>query len=103
MIFTFQPSPLKETKKPRLPLITGAPPPPLEQYVYSEGYTQAPLRPGGNKKPNDVHTSPIGVPADEILKGAMLAKKIGVDRPLSPEPKLLREDNGERLAMDRLK
>ena len=92
--------PNNEAKKPRLPLITGAPPPPLEQYVYSEGYPHSPLRPGGNKKANDTVAVVVG---DEILNGAMIAKKIGVDRPSSPEPNIGRDENGEKLAMDRLK
>ena len=33
----------------------------------------------------------------------MMARKIGVDRPPVPEIDELREDNGERLAMERLR
>lgn len=41
---------------------------------------------------------------DEIFSGAMMAKKIGVDRSLSSQDfSELREDNGERLAMERLR
>ena len=82
-----------------LPLITDAPPPPLEQYVYSEGYPQMPLKLGNKKLGGDVEPA---ISADEIFSGAVIARKIGVDRPASPVPSPLREDNGERIAAERL-
>ncbi|XP_048579850.1 1-phosphatidylinositol 3-phosphate 5-kinase isoform X3 [Nematostella vectensis] len=80
-------------------IITEAPPPPLEQYVYTEGYPISSLRPG-NKKPSDVPH--VGTSSDEVLHGAKMAQKIGVSRPGSPQPSSPREDNGERQALDRL-
>ena len=74
--------------------------------MYSEGYPHTPLRPS-NKKTNEGATLPglsVSYTPEEILSAAMKAKEIGVDRP-SPDPELddLREDNDERLAMERLR
>ena len=67
--------------------------------MYTEGYPFMPLRPGNKKVGPD--SEALGS-ADDIFRGALLARKIGVDRPASPGPSKLREDNGERLAMERL-
>lgn len=85
----------------KLSLITDAPPPPLEQYVYTEGYPYTPLRPN-KKNQEEIVLSTSNTP-DEIFSGAMMARKIGVDRPPVPDVSELREDNGERLAMERLR
>lgn len=87
----------------KLSLITDAPPPPLEQYVYNEGYPYTPLRPPSNKKNQEEPILSTSNTPDEIFSGAMMARKIGVDRPPAPELGELREDNGERLAMERLR
>jgi len=86
----------------KLSLITDVPPPPLEQYVYNEGYPYTPLRPSNKKNQEETVLSTSNAP-DEIFSGAMMARKIGVDRPSAPEIGSLREDNGERLAMERLR
>ena len=86
----------------KLSLITDTPPPPLEQYVYNEGYPYTPLRPSNRKNQEEIVLSTSNTP-DEIFSGAMMARKIGVDRPPVPEIDELREDNGERLAMERLR
>lgn len=86
----------------KLSLITDTPPPPLEQYVYNEGYPYTPLRPSNRKNQEEIVLSTSNTP-DEIFSGAMMARKIGVDRPPAPVIDQLREDNGERLAMERLR
>ena len=90
----------------KLSLITDVPPPPLEQYVYSEGYPHTPLRPS-SKKPIEEGTSQalsISYTPDEIFSGAMMAKEIRVDKsPSTSDLSELREDNEERLAMERLR
>ena len=90
----------------KLCLITDVPPPPLEQYVYNEGYPYTPLRPS-IKKTNEGGTEAVlstSNTPEEIFSGAMMARKIGVDRsPSVPDVGELREDNGERLAMERLR
>ena len=91
-----------EAKGSQLSLITDAPPPPLEQYVYNEGYPYTSLRPGNKKNQEELVLSTSNTP-DEIFSGAIMARKIGVDRPPAPELGQLREDNGERLAMERLR
>ena len=91
-----------ESKASQLSLITDVPPPPLEQYVYNEGYPYTPLRPSNKKNQEELVLSTSNTP-DEIFSGAMIARKIGVDRPPEPELGELREDNGERLAMERLR
>ena len=91
-----------EVSGSKLSLITDAPPPPLEQYVYNEGYPYTPLRPSNKKNQEETLLSTSNTP-DEIFSGAMMARKIGVDRPPAPEVGELREDNGERLAMERLR
>ncbi|XP_015762792.1 PREDICTED: 1-phosphatidylinositol 3-phosphate 5-kinase-like [Acropora digitifera] len=96
----------REAGSSQLSLITDVPPPPLEQYVYSEGYPHTPLRPS-NKKTTEGGTLPglgVSYTPEEILRAAMKAKEIGVGGP-SPDPELgdLREDNDERLAMERLR
>ncbi|XP_068752478.1 1-phosphatidylinositol 3-phosphate 5-kinase-like isoform X2 [Montipora capricornis] len=96
----------KEVGNFKLSLITDVPPPPLEQYVYSEGYPHTPLRPS-NKKPIEEETSQalgISYTPDEIFSGAMMAKEIRVDKsPSTSDLSELREDNEERLAMERLR
>ncbi|KAL9957912.1 hypothetical protein ACROYT_G034867 [Oculina patagonica] len=92
-----------EIRGSQLSLITDAPPPPLEQYVYNEGYPYTPLRPPSNKKNQEEPVLSTSNTPDEIFSGAMMARKIGVDRPPAPEVGELREDNGERLAMERLR
>ena len=84
----------------KLSLITDVPPPPLEQYVYNEGYPYTPLRPSNKKNQDEIVLGTSNTP-DEIFSGAMMARKIGVDR--HPDIDELREDNGERLAMERLR
>lgn len=74
--------------------------------MYSEGYPHTPLRPS-NKKTTEGGTLPglgVSYTPEEILRAAMNAKEIGVGGP-SPDPELgdLREDNDERLAMERLR
>ena len=95
-----------ETSTSTLSLITDAPPPPLEQYVYNEGYPYTSLRPS-TKKTNEgasVQVLSTSNTADEIFSGALMAKKIGVDRsPYASDLGELRDDNGERLAMERLR
>lgn len=86
----------------KLSLITDTPPPPLEQYVYNEGYPYTPLRPSNKKNQDEIVLSTSNTP-DEIFSGAMMARKIGVDRSPAPDISELREDNGERLAMERLR
>ena len=95
-----------EAASSTLSLITDVPPPPLEQYVYNEGYPHTPLRPSTKKTneggPSVAIMSTSNTP-DEIFSGAMMARKIGVDRSSSgPDLEELREDNGEKLAMERL-
>ncbi|KAM7438945.1 hypothetical protein ABFA07_011646 [Porites harrisoni] len=95
-----------EAASSTLSLITDVPPPPLEQYVYNEGYPHTPLRPSTKKTneggPSVAIISTSNTP-DEIFSGAMMARKIGVDRSSSgPDLEELREDNGEKLAMERL-
>ena len=74
--------------------------------MYNEGYPHTPLRPS-TKKTNEggaVTVLSSSNTPDEIFSGAMMAKKIGVDRsPSDPDMGELREDNGERLAMERLR
>ena len=70
--------------------------------MYNEGYPYTPLRPSNRKTQDEIVLSTSNTP-DEIFSGAMMARKIGVDRPPAPEIEELREDNGERLAMERLR
>lgn len=95
-----------EAASSTLSLITDVPPPPLEQYVYNEGYSHTPLRPSTKKTneggPSVTIISTSNTP-EEIFSGAMITQKIGVDRSSSgPDLEELREDNGEKLAMERL-
>ena len=87
-----------ETRGSKLSLITDAPPAPLEQYVYS-----TPLKPSTRKGSEGGLLLSTSTASDEIFTGAVIARKIGVDKPTCPEPDELREDNGERLAMERLR
>lgn len=81
-------------------LTTDVPPPPLEQYVYTEGYPITSLRAPYYRKASE--TPALATSAEDVLKGAMMAKRIGVDRPKPNDPKSLRDDNNERLAMERI-
>lgn len=88
-----------ENHGPTLALTTDVPPPPLEQYVYSEGYPISSLR-STNKKPSEPVV--LGTSAEDVLKGALMAKRIGVNRPKPNDIAKLRDDNDERLAMERI-
>ena len=92
-----------ENPGPTLLLTTDVPPPPLEQYVYTEGFPISSLRNGNNRRTTEAAVSPTASSADEVLKGALMARRIGVDRPKTDDYGKLRDDNNERLAMERLK
>lgn len=89
-----------ENQGPTLALTTDVPPPPLENYVYNEGYPISSLRSSNTRKASE--PAVLGTSAEEVLKGAMMAKRIGVNRRKPSETTKLRDDNDERLAMERL-
>ncbi|KAK3729009.1 hypothetical protein QZH41_011466, partial [Actinostola sp. cb2023] len=90
-----------DNQGPTLALTTDVPPPPLEHYVYNEGYPISSLR-SSNTRKNPEPVVVLGTSAEEVLKGAMMAKRIGVSRPKLTDTRNLRDDNDERQAMERI-
>jgi hypothetical protein len=70
--------------------------------VYTEGYPITSLRAPHHRKASEPAVV-LATSADEVLKGAMMARRIGVNRPKLNDSKTLRDDNNERLAMERLR
>jgi len=67
--------------------------------VYNEGYPISSLRTNNRKSSEPVI---LGTSAEEVLQGAMMAKRVGVNRAKASDNSQLRDDNDERLAMDRI-